>query len=118
MKIKEIIIPFSADFSTDSLDVLIQLEDDKYSTDDFCYVVEVTTPEGVAYLMEGENFLPPTELMLIVKELSKEIIEKAVQALVEAKDDAYWLKLYHAAGKLDINHLNAGMQKLKDLAME
>ena len=44
MKIKNIIIPFPPDSSTDILDVLIILEKSNYSMDDFSYVVEISTP--------------------------------------------------------------------------
>ena len=113
MKIKNIIILFPADSSTDILDVLIELEDDAYSINGYTYVVEVSTPQGLANLMEKDNFLPPTELIIIIKELTKEIIEEAIQALVEAKENAYWLKLYHTATELDINHLNAALDLQK-----
>ena len=53
--------------------------------------------------MEEDNFLPPTELIIIVKELTKEIIEEAIQALVEEIENAYWLKLYHAADTKKFN---------------
>lgn len=66
-------------------------------------MVEVSTPQGLANLMEEDNFLPPTELIIIVKELTKEIIEEAIQALVEEIENAYWLKLYHAADTKKFN---------------
>jgi hypothetical protein len=84
MKIKNIIFPFPPDSSTDILDVLIILEENHYSTDGFSYVVEVSTPQGLSNLMQEDNFLPPTELIIIVRELTKEIIEEAIQGLVEA----------------------------------
>ena len=47
-----------------------------------------------------------------VKKLTKDIITEAIQAY--ASDDAYWLKLYHFAGKVDtavFNQLQAEHMK-------
>ena len=49
---------------------------------------------------------------VIVRKLTKEIIEKAIKAYAE--DHAYWLKLYHFSGDFDISTLN----KLRDEHMK
>ena len=45
------------------------------------------------------NFSEPGDPSIIVRKLTKEIIEEAVKAYAE--NDAYWLKFYHFAGKVD-----------------
>ena len=42
--------------------------------------------------------------MIIVKKLTKKIIEEAI--LYYAKNDAYWLKLYHFGSDVDLSVLN------------
>ena len=48
---------------------------------------------------ERMNYFEPGYPFIIVKKLTKEIISEAIQAY--ASDEAYWLKLYHFAGKVD-----------------
>jgi hypothetical protein len=38
---------------------------------------------------------------ILVQKLTKEIIEETIKAY--AKDNAYWLKLYHFTGKIDMD---------------
>lgn len=52
--------------------------------------------------------------MLVVEKLTKEIIEEAVQELVNKKDEAYWLKLYHVANRFEITELNAVIKRIKE----
>jgi hypothetical protein len=40
--------------------------------------------------------------IILVKQLTKPIIEETIKAYVE-EDDGYWLKLYHFAGDIDPN---------------
>jgi hypothetical protein len=42
--------------------------------------------------------------IIVVKELTMENIERAIKAY--AKEDAFWLKLYHLASGIDIKTLN------------
>ena len=42
--------------------------------------------------------------MIVVKELTMDNIKRAIKAY--AKDDAFWLKLYHLASGIDIKTLN------------
>ena len=48
---------------------------------------------------EKTNFSEPGDPFIIVRKLTKEIIEEAVKAYAE--NDAYWLKFYHFAGEVD-----------------
>jgi hypothetical protein len=48
---------------------------------------------------EKINYFEPGYPFIIVKKLTKEIITEAIEAY--ASDDAYWLKLYHFAGKIN-----------------
>ena len=61
--------------------------------------------------------MPFEKITLTSKKLTKEIIEEAIEAY--ASDEAYWLKLYHFAGKIDtavFNQLQAEhMEYLKEL---
>ena len=45
------------------------------------------------------NYFEPGYPFIIVKELTEEVITEAIQAYESG--DAYWLKLYHFAGKVD-----------------
>ena len=49
---------------------------------------------------EKVNYFEPGHLFIIVKKLTKEIIEETLKAYAE-EDDAYWLKFYHFAGDVD-----------------
>ena len=51
---------------------------------------------------EKSDFLSPGDPMIIVRKLTKEVVEKAIEAYAE--DEAYYLKLY--AANLDIKTLN------------
>lgn len=77
MKIKEIqyLVP-PRDLLNYCLDVFVTLEDD-YCTDDFSYFVEVTTPQFLSVLMEGEksDFLSPGYPYIIVSKLTDDIIK-------------------------------------------
>ena len=63
------------------------------------------------------NYFELSYPFIIVKKLTKEIISEAIEAY--ASDEAYWLKLYHFAGKIDtavFNQLQAEhMEYLKEL---
>ncbi len=43
---------------------------------------------------EKSDFLSPGDPIVIVKKMTKEVIEQAIRAYAE--DDAYWLKFYSA----------------------
>ena len=78
-----------------NIDVFVELEDN------YTYTVVVATAKNIESLMNKErmNYFEPGYPFIIVKKLTKEIISKAIQAY--ASDEAYWLKLYYFAGKVD-----------------
>ena len=78
-----------------NIDVFVELEDS------YTYTVVVATAKNIESLMDNENmnYFEPGHPFIIVKKLTKEIITEAIEAY--AADDAYWLKLYHFAGKIN-----------------
>jgi hypothetical protein len=80
-------------------DVLVELENGQD------YIVVVATPKNLLSLMNNEksDFLSPGDPMIVVKQFTKEIIEKTIQAY--AADDAYWLKFY--ASDINVKILDA-----------
>ena len=99
MLIKSISFPTYLEDITDiensNIDVFVELEDDSTHT------VVVATPKNIEFLMNKEKmeFFEPGHPFILVHKLTKQIITKAIKAY--ASDDAYWLKLYHFAGKID-----------------
>jgi hypothetical protein len=79
------------DIFDDNMDVSVNLENGRN------YVVVVGTPKNLLRLMENEksNFLSPGDPIIIVKKMTKEVVEETIQAYAE--DDAYFLKLYAAS---------------------
>ena len=73
-----------------NMDVSVNLENGQN------YVVVVGTSKNLLRLMANEksDFLSPGDPIIIVKKMTKEIIEEAIQAYAE--DDAYCLKFYSA----------------------
>lgn len=104
MKIKKIKIETPPeDLVNGCLDVSITLEDNSF------YFVEVTTPRFLEVLMEKSEegkFLPPQEPYIIVSELTREVIEAAIEEFIRAEEDSYWLKLYHLTATLNIKDVN------------
>jgi hypothetical protein len=86
------------DIFDDNMDVSVNLENG------LNYVVVVGTPKNLLRLMENEksNFLSPGDPIVVVKKMTKEVVEEAIQAY--ADDDAHYLKFY--AAELDIKTLN------------
>jgi hypothetical protein len=78
------------DIFDDNMDVSVNLENGRN------YVLVVGTPKNLLRLMENEksDFLSPGDPIVIVKKMTKEVIEEAIQAYAE--DDAYCLKFYSA----------------------
>lgn len=112
MKVKEIkyLMP-PMDSVNDWLDVFVILEDD-YCTNEFSYLIEVTTPQFLFASMgkfKG-NFVPPG---YPVSKLTDEIIEAAIQAYIDTEDDSYWLKLYHIVPTLDTEDINEILYRKK-----
>lgn len=84
----------------DNVDAIIELNDG------YEYIVPVITHKNILSLINNEksDFLFPMDPMIVVKELTRDNIERAIKAY--AKDDAFWLKLYHLASGIDIKTLN------------
>jgi hypothetical protein len=84
------------DIEDDNIDVFVELDDG------YIYNVVVATAKNIEYLMDTEkmNYFGPSHPFIIVKKLTKDIIEETLKAYAE-EQDGYWLKLYHFAG--DIN---------------
>ena len=106
MKIKSIeIVEEIRDLELDSLDVLVECENG------YTYVVVVTTPTYLAdeLVQENINYIRPQSPIIIVKKLTKQIIEEALFAYAE--NEAYWLKLCHFGHLIDISVLNQLQKK-------
>ena len=88
------------DIENYNLDVFVELENG------YTYTVVIATAKNLVSLMDKQktNFLEPGDPFIIVKKLTKEIIEKAVKAYAE--NDAYWLKFYHFAGEVHTDVFN------------
>jgi hypothetical protein len=103
MRIKEIkyLVP-PTDLVNDCLDVFVTLENNTF------YLVEVATPQFLSALMEKvvSDFLPVGYPYIIVSKLTDEIIRAAIQEFIDAKEDSYWLKLYHITATLKIEDIN------------
>lgn len=86
------------DIFDDNVDVSVKLDDGHK------YVLVVATQKNLLTLMNNEksDFLSPGDPMIIVRKLTKEVVEDAIQAYAE--DDGYYLKFY--AADLDIKTLN------------
>ena len=55
---------------------------------------------------EKSNFLPLGEPMILVRKLTMEVIQEAIQAYAEEDDGAYWLKLHHFSANIDSDMFN------------
>ncbi len=66
--------------------------------------VIVGTPQNLEYQMEKDkvNFYGPGLPWIIVKELTVENIQEAIQGYMDDGPNGYWLKLYHFWNDLDI----------------
>jgi hypothetical protein len=62
-----------SDILNANIDVIVIL-DTNYSTENFSYVIELINPQNFSVLMKEEKF-------------TKEIIEEAIQGLVDKKDE-------------------------------
>ena len=100
MTVKNIIFPINwkdnPKIKKANKDVFVTLEDD------YIYMVRLATVKNIEYLIKKEkmNYIEPGHLFVIVKELTKEIIEEAITVYTE-KNNGYWLKFYQFAGNID-----------------
>lgn len=83
------------DIENSNIDVFVQLDDGSK------YVIEVATAKNIEYQMDLEqmNYFDGHPV-IIVKQLTREIIKEAITAYAE-KNDGYWLKLHHFASYID-----------------
>ena len=124
VKIKKItyLVP-PRDILNDAVDVLVDLEDD---SDEFGYVVEVTTPQFLLTIMEKEKsaFLSPDYPCIIVSKLTDDIIRAAIESFINPQDsgniyeELYWLKLYHLIPSLEMEDVNELYDRKKQEAIE
>ena len=124
IKIKKIsyLIP-PRDMLNDALDVIVELEE---NSDEFGYVVEVTTPQFLSTLMEKEKstFLSPDYPCIIVSKLTDDIIQAAIESFINPKDseniyeELFWLKLYHLIPSLTMEDVNELYDRKKQQAIK
>ncbi len=88
----------------DTVDVLVTLKDD-----DSEYFLEVTTPQAMASDMDKfkQNFVEPDYPVIIVRELTAEVIKEAIEAFLSEQEDGFWFKLYYSMPLMTINDLNS-----------
>ena len=124
MKVKEISFPIPLkdveDIYNDNIDVFVDLENGR------SYTVIIGTYQNVLSLLnqENSNFLPPGEPMIMVRKLTMEVIEEAIQAYATDRE-AYWLRLYHFSSFIEPSMFDtleksedAGFIKLDELDNE
>lgn len=90
------------DIEDDNIDVFVTLDNN------VTYTVVVSTYKNIETLMnrqENNNFLNPGCPFIIVKKLTYEIIEKAINSYADG--DGYWLKMYGLAGEVSIQEIEA-----------
>jgi len=86
-------LKYIEDIYDDNLDVLVKLEDGSE------YTVIVGTPKIFDIKnRHGMDFLEPGCPFIIVRKLTMEVIEKAIDPYTQ--DNAYWLKLHHFSGSI------------------
>ena len=85
------------DIENDSIDVCVDSEDG------YTFIVSIATTKHLLQRMDEEksNFYNPTELIIIVRKLTQEIITEALEAYAE--DNGFWLKLHAFASEIDIS---------------
>jgi len=101
MLIKNIrIVDEIIDIENDNIDVFVDSEDG------YTYTVSITTIKNLLQRMDQEksNFSRPSELVIVVRKLTKEIITEAIEAYAE--DNGFWLKLHQFASDIDISIFN------------
>lgn len=101
-------IPFLIELDEDHLNTIEDIYNSNIEVfvtlqDGFPLTIIVGTPKNLQYLMEKDkvNFYGPGLPWIIVTKLTKEIIQEAIKAYIDAKPDGYWLKLYHFATDID-----------------
>lgn len=98
MEVKNIEILYDLekiDIENIDIDVFVTIEDG------FSYNLSFATPKFFASVMDEEksNYYGPGYPNIIVKKITKEIINEAVEAYVK-HGDGYWVNLYHFGGQI------------------
>jgi len=101
MRIKKIsFIDEVKDSLNDSIDVGIEFEDGYSDT----VIVRTSADLVEEILQEGTNFIKPGTSVIVVKQLTKKMVNEAIEAYAE--DEGYWLKLCQFGDELDISIFN------------
>lgn len=103
MQIKEIkFLHEVEDVNNDNLDVGVTFDNGS------SYTILVCTPNDFLQEMEEEktNFVEPGVPVIVVKQLTEEIVTEAIQAYFKWDADGYWLKLCQFGDHIDISVLN------------
>ena len=111
------------DILNDAVDVLVDLEE---NSDEFGYVVEVTTPPFLSTMMEKKKMevLSPNYPFIIVSKLTDDTIRAAIESFINPQDpidphdELYWFKLYHLIAKLDIEEIDEILYRKKRESIE
>ena len=90
------------DINCDNVDVCLCVR----SENGYTYTLVVGTPTDLIDKMDQEkmNFVEPGLTMIVVKQLTEEIVEESIKAYAE--DNAYWLELHQFADEIDISVLD------------
>jgi hypothetical protein len=95
MRIKNIqILDEIIDIENDSIDVCVDSEDG------YTFIVSLCTTKNILQQMDLEKSNFSIGLCIVVRKLTQEIINETLEAY--AKDDGFWLKLYHFGSRIDI----------------
>lgn len=99
------------DIENDNIDIFVTLDDG------MTYSLVVTTPKNYYWYMdkEGMDFIPASPPDIIVRRLTEENIQKAVESYIT--DNGYWIKLFFLTGQqsdvFEIDELNKMIDKIK-----
>jgi hypothetical protein len=108
------------EFLHDCLDVLITLQDDEALEEEFCYLVQLTTPQCLINKMNQRKmkFIEPDYPSIIVVALTPPIINAAIKKYVESEKNLYWIKLYHLIQDLTLEEIDSIFyrKELKNIA--
>ena len=99
MKVKQIEFVDSLegiDPTNANVDIVVTTEED------FSLCLTCITPKNIEYLMgvEEQDYSQPGHPCIIVKQITKKTIEKAIEAYA-SDNQGYWLELYHFADNID-----------------
>jgi hypothetical protein len=100
IEIDEIHLNQIEDVYNSNMEVFVTLKDG------FCLSIIVGTPMNLQYIMEKDevNFYGPGLPWVIIRKLTKEIIQESIKAYMndKGKANSYWLKLCYFATDIDM----------------